>query len=181
MKVELGAPRSRLLVGVGSAVAVVCAAVVLVVWSQSGGSAGRRIPPTRARVYSQHQACLLTPARGLADAAAAPVWAGMQDASAKTKVQVSYLAVAGEQSAANAGPYLATLAGEHCDVVLAVGAAPTGAVALEGSRFPHTRFLVIGTGVAKSNVSVVAGGSAAETRAAVESAVESVVVKASRS
>jgi basic membrane lipoprotein Med (substrate-binding protein (PBP1-ABC) superfamily) len=177
MKLEFRVPPRWVLVSAGAAVAF--AAATLIVWSSSGGGADRRIPPTRARVYSQQQACLLTSARGLADAAVSPVWAGMQEASAKTKAQVSYLAVAGEQSAANAAPYLASLAANHCDVVLTVGSAPAGAVVLDGPRFPHTRFLVIGrykAGTkARSNVSVVATGSADDTRSAVETAVVNAV------
>ena len=173
MNWEFGARRRWVLAGTG--VALAAAVAIAVVRSLSGGDGGRRIPPTRARVYSQQQACLLTPARGLADAAVTPVWAGMQEASAKTKAQVSYLAVAGEQSAANAAPYLASLAARHCDVVLTVGAAPAGAVAIDGPRFPHVRFLVIGRQAAgstsASNVSVVATGTADETRSAVETAV----------
>jgi hypothetical protein len=170
MKVEFRVPRRWVLVSAGVALAAALVAAIVITSSLSGGHSDR-IPPTRARVYSEEQACLLTPARGLADAAVAPVWAGMQQASAKTKARVSYLAVAGEQSAANAAPYLAALATRACDVVLTVGSAPAGAVLLDGPRFPHTRFLVIGHHAAGSNVTLIAPGSAYETRSAVESAV----------
>lgn len=175
MKVRFGVPRRWVLVAASAAASAVIA--VVVISSLWGGQTERRLPPTRARAYSQQQACLLTPAQGLADAAVTPVWAGMQDASGKTSARVSYLAVTGEQSAAGAAPYLAALAARHCDVVLTVGAAPAGAVALDGSRFPKTRFLVVGGHTAGANVSSVAAGPAGQTRSAVASA----VVKAIRS
>jgi hypothetical protein len=80
--------------------------------------------------------------------------------------------VAGPDTAANAAPYLATLAGEHCDLVVAAGAAPVGAVGLDAAEFPQVRFLTVGSGSARGNVAIVpGGGDAAATRRAVASAV----------
>lgn len=155
--------------GVGALV-VVAAVVVGVVLAGGGGSAGRALPPARARVYTDQQACLLTGEKGTADPAAAPVWAGMQDASARTRAKVTYLAMAGEQSVGAAGPYLATLAGRKCTVVLTVGTAPDGAVAGVAPEYPGIRFLVVaaaGGGHDGANVTTVAG-----TRTAVRAAVE---------
>jgi hypothetical protein len=154
-------------------VVVVAAAAAVTVALVAGSDPGqpRQLPPSRARVYSEQQACLLTGERGVADPAAAPVWAGMQDASARTRAKVTYLAMAGEQSTGAAGPYLATLAGRDCTVVLTVGAAPDGAVAAAGPKYPGTRFVVVagaaGDGGSGANVTAVAG-----TRAAVDAAVE---------
>ncbi|SEN11196.1 type 1 periplasmic-binding domain-containing protein [Actinacidiphila rubida] len=167
MKAWMGAHR-RLLLVLGGGLVVVGVVVAVVVSAVSGGGGGRTLPPPRARVYTAQQACLLTGERGIADPAAVPVWAGMQDASARTHAKVTYLAMAGEQSAAAAGPYLSTLAARQCTVVLTVGAAPDGAVAAAGKRFPGTRFVVVGAGPAGlSNVTAVSG-----TRAGVASAVE---------
>jgi hypothetical protein len=163
-------------------VAAGVAVTVVVVAGQDSGS-GRTVPPTRARSYGEQQACLLTGARGLAEPAAGAVWAGMRDASAGTGAKVSYLAVTGEQTVANATPYLATLAGRRCTVVLTVGAAPDGAARAAGPAHPGTRFLVVGpptaasgtsaapTGPAGPNVTTVPAGSAHATRAAVATAV----------
>lgn len=171
--------RNWILLGSAAAMAV-AATVTAVVLTSSDSGKDRVLPPTRARTYTEQQACLLTGERGLADPAAVPVWAGMQDASAGTHAKVSYLAMAGEQSPAAAGPYLATLAGRRCTVVLTVGAAPDGAVPAAGPKFPGTRFVTVGAegtgkdGAGKSggaNVVSVPGGSAESTRAAVKAAV----------
>ncbi|MFD7540924.1 hypothetical protein [Streptomyces sp. NPDC059819] len=147
MKAWNGAHRRWVL---GGAAGLTAAAVAVIALVTSGGSTDTRIPPTRARAYTEQQACLLTPDSGIAQAAASQVWGGLQDASAKTHAKVSYLAVAGEQSAGNAAPYLATLAARKCTVVLTVGAAPEGAVALNSDKFPKTHFLVVEDGTGTS-------------------------------
>lgn len=170
--------RNWIFLGGAAALAAAATATALVLTSSDSGK-DRALPPARARVYTDQQACLLTGERGLADPAAAPVWAGMRDASAGTHAKVTYLAMAGEQSPAAAGPYLATLAGRKCTVVLTVGAAPDGAVPAAGPKFPDTRFVTVGaTGTGKgagkgggANVTAVPGGSAAGTRDAVRAAV----------
>lgn len=163
-----GEARTWRLLGGGIAVAGVVAGVVVALTGTGASSQTRPLPPTRARAYDARQACLLTGARGLADPAAAPVWAGMQDASAATHAKVSYLAVPEEQTPANAAPYLATLAARDCTVVVAVGAAPAGAVSATAPRFPRIQFVVAGgaPGAAGPNVTEVTGG-----RAGVASAV----------
>lgn len=131
-------------------VVVIVAGLTVALWPKPA----RALPATRARVYAARRVCLLTGSQGLADSTTAQVWAGLEDASAKTKVQVSYLSVQGPDTAADAAPYLASLAGGRCDLVLAVGSAPVGAVALDAPKFPRTAFLVVGGGVARANVSV---------------------------
>jgi hypothetical protein len=54
-------------------------------------------------------------------AAAAPVWAGMQDASLATHAKVQYLQVTGEATVGNALPYLATLVQRRYAVVFGAG------------------------------------------------------------
>jgi hypothetical protein len=175
VKTWMNAHRIRILLGGAVAVAVAATVTALVLTSSDSGSGSdRNLPPTRARVYTEQQACLLTGERGLADPAAAPVWAGMRDASADTHAKITYLAMAGEQSPAAAGPYLATLAGRKCAVVLTVGAAPDGAVPAAGPKYPGTRFVAVGGKSGKSggaNVTAVPEGSTASTRAAVKAAV----------
>ena len=108
----------------------VCAAVVVVVgtglavsgaplpWSPSGG---RVLPPTRARVYENVDACLLTGAQGLADPTAAQAWAGMEAASQATSARVSYLAVTGPATLAAAEPFAGSLLVQGCKVIVASG------------------------------------------------------------
>ncbi|MFD7015317.1 hypothetical protein [Streptomyces sp. NPDC059928] len=184
MKAWIGAHRRLALGGAG----LIAVAVAVTVVATSGGSNDARVPPMRARAYTEQQACLLTPENGLAGAVAGQAWGGLQDASAKTHAKVSYLAVAGEQSAGNAAPYLAALAGRKCTVVLTVGAAPEGAVALDGGKFPKTRFLIVEGGAGApsertpsgANVKALAlapasgaGGDGSGVRGRVASAVES--------
>ncbi|WP_371792334.1 BMP family ABC transporter substrate-binding protein [Streptomyces sp. NBC_01471] len=170
VKEALFGTRQRVLLSSG---AVVVAATAAMVALMAGGGGAHEIPPSRARAYSQQQACLLTPANGLADSAVTQVWEGMQDASALTKAKVSYLAVTGPQNAANAAPYLASLVSRQCTVVVTVGAAPDGAATRDAKRFPKTRFLLTGThsqGSGSANLT-----NAENTRAAIASAVTAAV------
>ncbi len=153
------------------AVAAACvgAGLILAVVLWPGSSGGRNLPPTRARAY----------------AAWGSVWAGMEQASAKTSAKVSYLAVAGEDTAGNAQTYLATAAGEQCDLVIAVGGPQLQGVASVASRFPRTRFAVVGHVSAGSNVSQISvsssDGLAAATAAAVETFYDSASLATSQS
>ena len=120
----------------------------------------------RARAYTNYRACLLTGAAGIADPVAAPAWAGLQSASLATHAKVSYLAVSGPQTEANATTYVATLVVQQCDVIIGAGAAEQAAVIADAGRFRNARFAVVdrsagpvaGTG---STVAVVAGDPAA--------------------
>ena len=111
-------------------------------WSSSSGD--RVLPPARARVYENVDACLLTGAQGLADPAAAQAWAGMEDASQATTARVSYLAVTGPETEAQAEPFAGTLLVRGCKVVVASGAAERAAALAEASRFGSVRFVVTG-------------------------------------
>jgi basic membrane lipoprotein Med (substrate-binding protein (PBP1-ABC) superfamily) len=99
--------------------------------------------PPRERQYRDTTACLLTDAGGIAAARTAPVWAGMQDASLKTHAKVQYLAIPGEQTPNNAEIYLTSLAQGGCDVLLAAGELPAGAVAAIARAFPDLAFVAI--------------------------------------
>jgi len=158
-----------------SVVVVAGVALGLAVWGvRWPGSGGRSLPPPRARVYENVDACLLTGARGVADPAAAQVWAGMEAASRTTTARVSYLAVTGPGTEAQAVPYLGSLLVSNCRVIVASGAAERAAVLADAARFPGTRFVVTGPATAPANVTALAfttSGLEAAVAAAVESGV----------
>jgi basic membrane lipoprotein Med (substrate-binding protein (PBP1-ABC) superfamily) len=81
----------------------------------------------------------------------------MQAASVRALVKVQFLAVPGEDTAANAAPFLAGLAQGGCELVIAVGDGPVGAVTEGASRFPEVRFAVVGASAAPGGVTVAAG------------------------
>ncbi len=141
------------------------------VWAGIGG--GPSQPPARARAYSGVDACLLTGARGIADPSAAPVWAGMEDASLATRAKVSYLAVSGPATVGNALPFLGALLVRHCNVIVAQGAAEQAAVAVDAGRNPGVRFVVAGSTAQAPNVMVLAG-----PRSGLRAAVASVITQA---
>lgn len=124
-------------VGVGVGLAV---SVAPLPWS--GG--GRSLPPPRARVYESVDACLLTGPRGLADPTAAQVWAGMEDASRATTARVSYVAVTGPATVAQAEPFAGSLLVSGCKVIVASGAAERSAALTEAPRFSSVKFVVTG-------------------------------------
>jgi hypothetical protein len=132
-------------------------------------------PAPRARPYLGFTACLLTDGHGVVGSAAAPVWAGMQDASLATHAKVQYLAVTDGSTAADASAFLAGLIQRHCDLVLAVGAAPTAAVATDAATYPPVRFVVVGGGRPAGNVSVVDAGSPAQVRDRIAAVVSAAV------
>lgn len=149
--------------------AIIVTAVV--VYGIVAHSDGRKLPPTRARHYSNAQACLLVGPKGLREAGVAPVWAGMQDASSTTKTKVSYLAMSGPQTVDVAATYVTTLVQRQCDVVLAVGATEVAAVGKQAAAFPKTRFVEVGGADSAANVVVVDDSSASSTRMGVASIV----------
>jgi hypothetical protein len=156
----------------GAALAVVAVVTTLVVVL---GHRGRQLPPSRARDYRSVDACLLTGAGGLADPAAAAVWAGMQDASLATRARVSYLPVVGPDTVAAALPFAQSLIQRHCVVVVAVGPVEVGAVAQEAPEHTDIRFVLIGGTAGGSNVSVVSTGPRERVRPAVAEVVTSAV------
>jgi basic membrane lipoprotein Med (substrate-binding protein (PBP1-ABC) superfamily) len=123
-------------------------------------------PVARARSYTNFQACLLTSERGLADPAAAPLWAGMQEASLATHAKVSYLAVRGPQTSDNALPFLGSLLIRHCQVVLAAGQPERDAITQRASKYKTVKFAVVGGTSAGSNIVVLSGNAAAIRNAA---------------
>jgi len=156
----------------GAAVAGVALGLVVSGVRLPWSSGGRVLPPVRARVYENVDACLLTGARGLADPVAAQVWAGMEDASRATTARVSYLAVTGPATAAEAEPFVGSLLVRGCKVIVASGAAEQAAVLADAGRFPGTRFVVTSAATGPSNVTALAFTTSG-LRAAVAAAVES--------
>ncbi|THA49426.1 BMP family ABC transporter substrate-binding protein [Streptomyces sp. A1136] len=113
-------------------------------------------PPSRARQYTAFSACLLSDEHGVTGSQAAPIWAGMEDASLQTHAKVSSLPVFGPATVGNAVPYVNTLVQRHCDVVVAVGDAQTAAVTQVATQAHKVRFVVVGGGRPAGNVTVVA-------------------------
>lgn len=145
----------------GALLAVVAGALTWALWPEPE-------PEPRARQYREATACLLTDDRGVTGPEAAAVWAGMQDASLKTRAKVQFLEVDGAQTIDNARTFLGSLVQSRCDLVLAVGEAPVGAVRENAARFPSARFVTVGSGTSAANVSVVTEPTPEAVRAQVD-------------
>src|SRR5580658_6996059 len=154
----------------GVAVAVVLAAVVSVLVSGGGGPA----QASRARQYVAFTSCLLTDDRGLSSPQAATVWAGMEQASGKTRAKVEYVPVMSGPGEGAAAPVLAGLALGHCSVVIAVGSGEVAAVRAEARRFGSVRFVVVDAPARGTNVSAVRG-SATVVKSGIAALVEQAV------
>ncbi len=155
----------------GAGVLVLAVVVTVAVWPR-----GRDLPPTRARVYTDASACLLTDSTGITTSPASAVWAGMQSASVRTRTRVSYLAVSGGDSVDNAVPYVNTLVQRKCDLVLAVGANQVGAVRQRAATYPAVRFAVPAS-TGSGNVSAMAATSARDLTAEADRLVGSIARK----
>ncbi|MET8243129.1 hypothetical protein ABZV31_01055 [Streptomyces sp. NPDC005202] len=150
--------RGRTIALAAGAVAVVGALVVTMVLL-SGHDDRPPIPDTRARHYTETDACLLTGKDGItAGTTAAEVWQGMQDASRTTHARVSYGQVTGEQSVGNARPFLNGMLQRSCDVVLAVGRPEVAAASETAPHYGKIGFVLVGSGRAGGNVTTVRTG-----------------------
>ena len=135
-------------------------------------SGGRALPPARARVYENVDACLLTGASGLADPQAAQAWTGMEQASKATSARVSYLAVTGPATEAQAIPFAGSLLVRGCKVIVASGAPERAAALADAGQYGSVRFVVTGPAAGTpANVTALAF-TPAGLPAAVASAVE---------
>ncbi|MGW0939566.1 hypothetical protein [Streptomyces sp. NPDC002666] len=166
----LSALRRRHLAYAGAALVVVVA--VAVAFAVFGGGDDRPpIPDTRARHYTETDACLLTGESGVAAGTrGADAWQGMRDASARTRARVSYTPVTGEQTVGNATPFLNGMLQRSCEVVVASGRAELAAARLVAPAHPKVRFVLAGAGVAKGDGDNIT--TAGTARAAVARAVE---------
>jgi basic membrane lipoprotein Med (substrate-binding protein (PBP1-ABC) superfamily) len=165
----------RTIVLTASALAVVAA--VVVGWVLLFQGDGRPpIPDTRARHYTEVDACLLTDKRGItAGTTAASVWQGMQDASLKTHARVNYQQVMGEQSVGNARPFLNGMLQSSCEVVIAVGKPEVTAASQAAPLNKKVGFVLVGGGHGGANVASVPTGD--KLRADVAGAMEQAVNK----
>jgi hypothetical protein len=161
----LRAGRTRWYVA-GAVVLALAGVLTWVVWPEPADA-------PRERRYRNVTACLLTDGEGITGRDAAPVWAGMQEMSLRTLARVQFVAVSGEQTPANAAAYLAGLTQGSCDVVVAVGAAPVGAVAQNAGRSPDVQFVSVGGAASAPNVAIVDG--TGNLRASVSQIVETMV------
>ncbi|MEW1721106.1 BMP family ABC transporter substrate-binding protein [Streptomyces sp. NPDC093109] len=131
----------------GAAGALVIALGAFAVWQFTGDDDEPAPLDTRARAYREVDACLLTGEQGVtAGTPGAPVWEALRKASLSTRARVNYVPVTGEQTAANAEPFLNTLIQRRCSVVLAVGAPQVAVVESGAAHHPKVRFVVVGGG-----------------------------------
>ncbi|MFF7968185.1 hypothetical protein ACFZC3_22865 [Streptomyces sp. NPDC007903] len=166
---------SRRTIAIAAGALAVVAAVVVVCAFLFGGDDRPPIPDTRARHYTETDACLLTAKDGImAGTPAATVWQGMQDASLKTHARVSYQQVMGEQSAGNARPYLNGMLQGSCEVVVAVGGPEVSVAAEAAPKYGKTDFVLVGGGHSGGNVSLLHTGDGlrADVAGAVERAID---------
>jgi basic membrane lipoprotein Med (substrate-binding protein (PBP1-ABC) superfamily) len=151
----------RLWLRIGGVAAVAVGAAALAVWAIGRSPAGSASASasSRVRAYGSFQSCLLTGARGVADPTAGQVWAGMEDASLKTGSKVSYLAVPGPATTANATSFVGSLLVRNCGVIVALGAPEQAAALADAPQFPDVRFVIaegaMSRPVAGANVAVV--------------------------
>ncbi|MCI3272563.1 hypothetical protein [Streptomyces cylindrosporus] len=141
----------RTLAMIGTAVGVALAVIVTGFLLYNHGSSRPPIPATRARHYTETDACLLTDRNGINAKDAAAVWQGMQDASLATHARVSYSSVTGEQSTANARPFLNAMLQGSCEVVLAVGGPEVKAAQEATRRYAKLGFVLVGSGSGSGN------------------------------
>ncbi|MCH0570983.1 BMP family ABC transporter substrate-binding protein [Streptomyces sp. MUM 136J] len=120
-------------------------------------------PDPRARQYRDFDACLLTDDKGItAGAPAAPVWAGMQEASSDTRIRVTYVPVMGDQSEAAVRPVFNGLVQRRCEVILAAGSTEVKVAQEEAARNPEVRFVLLDGTREASNITNVRSGEATE-------------------
>ena len=135
-------------------------------------------PQPRARQYLDYTACLLTGAQGIAEPDAAPVWAGMQQASLATHAKVQYLPVTDPPTIENASAFLAGLAQGNCDLVFAAGAKPTAAADLRAGAFPNVTFYVLARGTDSGNLTHLDDSTPARSQARVNDIIQKAVAAA---
>ncbi|WP_282205906.1 type 1 periplasmic-binding domain-containing protein [Kitasatospora fiedleri] len=110
--------------------------------------------PVRAREYTDTRICLLVDREGVTGAAAAPVWAGMQAASARTHAQISSLKVTGDGSQGRAEIVANTLVQQKCSTVLGAGDVESAALRTIAPANPAVRFAIVGQGGSSGNLVV---------------------------
>jgi basic membrane lipoprotein Med (substrate-binding protein (PBP1-ABC) superfamily) len=122
------------------------------------------VPPPRAVVYTDFQACLLTGPQGLTDPTAATVWSGMQDASTATRAKVSYLAPTGPDTTGTVSPYVATLVQRKCNIVLTTDTTAADAITQAAAQHTDVRFVTVNGSAGSGKVTTIPPDSAAISR-----------------
>jgi hypothetical protein len=129
----------------------------------------------RARPYLEYTACLLTGEQGITDPEAAPVWAGLQDASTATQAKIQYLAVVGPQTIENAQTFLNGLTQANCSAIFGAGELATATIDTVASDHPEAQFLAVSADASHSNVTAIAPGTPEQIRRAVRDALTQAV------
>jgi basic membrane lipoprotein Med (substrate-binding protein (PBP1-ABC) superfamily) len=142
-------PRKRAIILGALAAVIVAIGATWLLWPSSPP------PPPRARQYLAFTACLLTGPQGIQAADAAPVWAGMQQASLATRAKVQYLSVTDPQTTENASAFLASLTQSRCNLVFATGDKPTAATRNDAAKYPSMAFYVISSGADTKNLTYI--------------------------
>jgi hypothetical protein len=127
----------------GVTLTVATALIGVLIWPAQSGGVKIHQSAARVRLYSPYTACLLTGPKGLADPVAAPVWAGLREASASTTAQISYLTIMGPDTTANAETYINTMALRGCSTILAAGAVPADGALKAASSWSNRRLIAI--------------------------------------
>ncbi|MFJ5709525.1 BMP family ABC transporter substrate-binding protein [Streptomyces sp. NPDC093105] len=158
-----GMLRGRAGWAVGSVLVVLLGLLAARLVSGAAGDEAGTPPDTRSRAYADRDACLLTDERGIVSGApAAPLWEGMQRASADGRVRVTYVPVMGERTAANARPFVNGLVQRDCEIVVASGPAQVAAATEAAAKNGGVRFVVVdegsGAGELPGNVTRIAAG-----------------------
>jgi basic membrane lipoprotein Med (substrate-binding protein (PBP1-ABC) superfamily) len=155
----------------GGAFLVAVGVVAALLWP-SGAPAGPYRPPLRVRSYNAFTICLLTGPQGIASATAAPVWAGVEEASNETSDQAQYLAAAGSpETVESVTPFVDSLVQQQCGVIVAVGPVEVLAAQSAAALNKSTKFILVGKGSTESNVRVESVTSKSATTAAIETAI----------
>ncbi|MCH0539095.1 BMP family ABC transporter substrate-binding protein [Streptomyces sp. MUM 203J] len=145
-------------------------------WLLLGGEGESTPPDPRARQYKDFNACLLTDDQGITSGTtAATVWEGMQEASGDTRVRVTYVPVAGEQTAENALPFVNGLLQRKCSVVLAVGEAQVKAAEQRADAHKDVRFVIVDGTKKGANITIARSGDGDGLQDTVADAVRDVV------
>jgi hypothetical protein len=133
--------------------ACIAAGVLLALPDTNSASTNHVIPEARARTYGQVSNCLLTDPSGIQGAFAAAVWAGMESASAANHAQVSYLAIQGPDTTANAEIYINTLAMRGCSTILVAGSVSAQAAVHRAASWANQRLVTVTTTAPASSTS----------------------------
>ncbi|MEU1286997.1 hypothetical protein [Kitasatospora sp. NPDC005856] len=135
-------PRLRWVLGLASALAMVCVAALFALGTDDD-SDGHPAPITPSNIAGRRTACLtgdVSEAGARSDTGA--IWNALQDASRQRQLNAQQLLVPAPTSD-QALPYLAGLSAQHCDLVVAVGPAFGQALEAAARANPRTAFIAV--------------------------------------